>query len=68
MDGSQSSITEPELEQGFETFLPNQTPACDAELGQFFTQWFDTAHPVAGTDKPQITGPGLHGGGFHCTS
>ncbi len=65
---AQSSITEPELEQGFAAFLPHQTPPCDAELGQFFTQWFDTAYPAAGVDKPQITGPGLHGAGFRCTS
>ena len=34
---------------------------------QFFKQWWDTAYvgsPAAG-NKPQITGPGLAGGGFY---
>ena len=63
------SITEPQLEAGFAAFLPRRTPACRAELSQFFTEWFDTAYPPGGgANKPQITGPGLDGGGFQCRS
>jgi hypothetical protein len=65
----QGSITEPQLEAGFAAFLPSRTPACRAELSQFFTEWFDTAYPPGGgANKPQITGPGLDGGGFQCGS
>ena len=38
-----------------------------AKLDEFFKQWWDTAYvgsPAAG-NKPQITGPGLAGGGFY---
>jgi hypothetical protein len=61
------SITEPELEAAFQRALPRQSHACHAELGTFFTQWFDTAYPTAsGASKPAITGPGLNGPGFSC--
>jgi hypothetical protein len=63
----QSSITEPQLEAGFAAFLPKQTAACQSELSQFFTQWWDTAYPPGGgANRPQITAPGLDGGGFSC--
>jgi hypothetical protein len=63
----QSSITEPQLESGFAAHLPSQTPACRAELGMFFAEWWDTTYPTAsGLMRPDITGPGLEGGGFHC--
>jgi aminopeptidase N len=63
----QGNITEPQLEAGFNEFLPNRTLGCTAELNRFFTQWFDTAYPPGGSaNRPQITGPGLHGGGFTC--
>jgi hypothetical protein len=63
----QGSITEPQLEAGFSAFLPNRTRGCTAELSRFFTQWFDTVYPPGGgANKPQITGPGLDGGGFTC--
>jgi hypothetical protein len=63
----QGNITEPQLEAGFKAFLPVQTSACNAKLGQFFTQWFDTAYAAGGgANRPQITGPGLAGGGFQC--
>ena len=63
----QGSITEPQLEAGFGAFLPNRTRGCTAELSRFFTQWFDTVYPPGGgANKPQITGPGLDGGGFTC--
>jgi hypothetical protein len=59
------SITEPQLEAAFQRALPSRSPACHAELGEFFTQWFDTAYPTAsGATKPTITGPGLSGSGF----
>jgi Peptidase family M1 domain len=65
----QGNITEPQLEAGFMEFLPNPTPACTAQLNQFFTEWFDTVYPPGGgVNRPQITGPGLDGGGFHCGS
>jgi hypothetical protein len=63
----QGSITEPQLEAGFQAFLPDPTPACTSELSQFFAQWFDTVYPTGGgSNRPQITGPGLDGGGFQC--
>jgi hypothetical protein len=65
----QGSITEPELEAGFSAHLPHPTAACRAELSQFFTEWFDTVYPAGGgQNRPQITGPGLDGGGFSCSS
>jgi hypothetical protein len=60
------SITEAELEAAFTQWLPVPTSACRARLGQFFTQWFDTAYPAGGgKDRPQITGPGLDGPDFY---
>jgi Peptidase family M1 domain len=62
------SITEPQLEAGFRRWLPNPSAACGARLGQFFSQWFDTAYPRGGgAHRPQITGPGLAGPGFYGT-
>ena len=45
---------------------PNHSEDCQDKLGQFFTQWFDTAYPTA-AERPsrRITGPGLAGGGFY---
>jgi len=63
-----SHVTEPELEAAFTRWLPVQTSACRARLSQFFTQWFDTAYPAGGRNKPQITGPGLAGPGFYNAS
>jgi Peptidase family M1 domain len=57
-----SSIKEPQLEHVFEGWLPNQSATCQARLGTFFTEWFDTAFAATGepaTLKPQLTGPGL---------
>jgi hypothetical protein len=63
----QGNITEAQLEAGFQAFLPVQTAACSEKLSQFFTQWFDTKYaPGGGANRPQITGPGLDGGGFQC--
>jgi hypothetical protein len=63
----QGSITEAQLEAGFQAFLPNPTPTCNAELSRFFTEWFDTVYPGGGgANRPQITGPGLDGPGFQC--
>jgi hypothetical protein len=65
-DHGGGSITEAQLEAGFQRFLPNQSPACLAHLSQFFTEWFDTAYPAGGgVHRPQITGPGLAGAGFY---
>jgi aminopeptidase N len=61
-----ATITEAQLEAGFRQWLPNRSAACGARLGQFFTQWFDTAYPRGGgANRPQITGPGLAGPGFY---
>ena len=61
-----ANITEPQLEAAFARWLPNHAAACRARLGEFFTQWFDTAYPGGGgTHRPQITGPGLPGPGFY---
>jgi hypothetical protein len=63
----QSSITEPQLESVFTSHLPTQTASCKAELAHFFAQWWDTAYaPGGGANRPDITAPGLKGGGFHC--
>ncbi|HEX4472249.1 MAG TPA: M1 family aminopeptidase [Nocardioides sp.] len=58
-----SSITEPQLEAEFTHFLPRDTQACRQRLGDFFTQWFDTAYSAG--QKPSITGPGLDGPDFY---
>jgi hypothetical protein len=59
-----ATITEAQLEAGFARWLPDRSASCQAELGTFFSQWFDTAYP-SGAGKPTITGPGLDGGGFY---
>ncbi|HEX6787678.1 MAG TPA: M1 family aminopeptidase [Gaiellaceae bacterium] len=62
----QGSVTEAQLEAGFAAHLSN--PACAPVLSQFFTEWFDTAYPAGdGANRPEITGPGLDGGGFPCS-
>jgi hypothetical protein len=63
----QGSITEPQLESAFRSFLPTKTAACSAQLSAFFSEWWDTVYPPGGgPNRPQITAPGLDGGGFHC--
>ena len=60
------SITESQLEAAFGQWLPVRSHACRARLGQFFSQWFDTAYPAGGgSHRPRITGPGLAGAGFY---
>jgi hypothetical protein len=57
-----SSIHESQLENEFAAVMPNQSPACRSRLNQFFTEWFDTEFPGAGSPtarRPQLTGPGL---------
>ena len=59
-------ISEAQLEAVFRQWLPVHSGACQARLGQFFTQWFDTAYPSGGgANRPMITGPGLDGPGFY---
>jgi hypothetical protein len=62
------SITEPQLEAGFRHWLPVRTQACQARLGAFFRQWFDTAYRGGGSHKPAITGPGLAGPSFYASA
>jgi hypothetical protein len=60
------SVTEPQLEAIFRQWLPVQTTACRARLGEFFKQWWDTAYPGGGgKNRPHITGPGLAGHDFY---
>jgi hypothetical protein len=61
------TITQPQLENVFMEWLPNQSDGCRAQLDTFFTQWFDTAYPVGGgpANRPTLTGPGLIGPGFY---
>jgi hypothetical protein len=61
-----SSITEPQLEAMFDRWLPDRNAACETRLGQFFTEWFDTAYPPGGgKNRPRITAPGLSGEEFY---
>jgi Peptidase family M1 domain len=63
----QGSVTEAQFETAFTPFLPSPSPACSAQLGEFFSEWFDTVYPAGGgANRPQITAPGLDGGGFRC--
>jgi hypothetical protein len=60
------TVNERQLEASFAHWLPHHSRTCRTKLGQFFTQWFDTAYPTStGATKPQITGPGLSGAGFY---
>ncbi len=64
-----SHITEPQLEAAYQQWLPNQSRACHQRLSQFFHEWFDTAYQSGGgANRPDITGPGLPGGGFYTKS
>jgi peptidase M1-like protein len=64
-----SHITEPQLEAAYQQWLPNQSKACHQRLSEFFLQWFNTAYPPGGgKNRPDITGPGLPGGGFYTRS
>lgn len=62
-----SVITEAQLEQAFGEALPNPSPVCQARLGAFFSEWFDTAYAPGGGShgRPRITGPGLAGEDFY---
>jgi len=60
------NISEAQMAAQYHKYLPNQSATCNAKLGQFFTQWWDTSYPAGGgANKPQITGPGLAGPGFY---
>jgi Peptidase family M1 domain len=63
----QGSVTEAQLESAFKSFLPTPSAACKSALTEFFTEWWDTVYPPGGgANRPQVTAPGLDGGGFHC--
>jgi Peptidase family M1 domain len=60
------SITEAQLEAGFNRWMPSPSAACSVRLHEFFSEWFDTAYnPGGGESRPAITGPGLVGPGFY---
>jgi len=60
-----ASIDEPQLEVAFTRRLPDPSPTCRARLRRFFGEWFDTAYPQDGAQRPRITGPGLAGADFY---
>jgi hypothetical protein len=63
----QDSVTEAQLISAFKSFLPTPTASCESALTEFFTEWWDTVYPPGGgPNRPQVTAPGLDGGGFHC--
>src|SRR3954447_4787561 len=63
----QGSVSEAQLESTFASFLPAPSASCTAALTEFFTEWWDTVYPPGGgANRPQVTAPGLDGGGFHC--
>src|SRR5690242_17782796 len=47
--------------------MPNKSIGCMNKLDAFFKQWWDTSYPgvPSATNRPQITAPGLAGGGFY---
>ncbi len=60
------AVKEQQLEAVFHKYMPNRSQACSDRLDEFFTQWWDTAYPPGGgANRPQLTGPGLSGGGFY---
>ena len=61
-----ASITEPQLEAAYRSWLPVHSSACQSRLATFFRQWFDTAYAKGGgAARPTITGPGLAGQDFY---
>ena len=63
---AQSTVERRDLESIFTKFLPRKTPSCRNELHAFFSEWWDTIYPTGGATRPDVTGPGLEGGGFNC--
>jgi hypothetical protein len=60
-----ASVSERQFEAVFHRWLPVRSGGCQARLGRFFTQWFDTAYAAGGgINRPTLTGPGLAGAGF----
>ena len=51
----------------FHKWMPNQSIGCSNKLDAFFKQWWFTSYTgsAAAGNRPQITGPGLAGGGFY---
>src|SRR3954451_4967017 len=47
--------------------MPNKSIGCMNKLDAFFKQWWDTSYSgtPANGNRPQITAPGLAGGGFY---
>jgi hypothetical protein len=61
------SISPPQEIAIFKKWMPNQSTGCLNKLDAFFKQWWDTSYTgsAAAGNRPQITGPGLAGGGFY---
>jgi hypothetical protein len=61
------SITPPQQIAIYKKYMPNQSIGCMNKLDAFFRQWWDTSYPgrPAEGNRPQITAPGLAGGGFY---
>ncbi len=61
------SISPPQEIAIFKKWMPNKSIGCFNKLDAFFKQWWDTAYTgsAAAGNRPQITGPGLAGGGFY---
>jgi hypothetical protein len=61
------SISPPQEIAIFKKWMPNKSIGCLNKLDAFFKQWWDTAYTgsAAAGNRPQITGPGLAGGGFY---
>ncbi|WP_084286159.1 M1 family aminopeptidase [Solirubrobacter soli] len=51
----------------FHKWMPNKSIGCSNKLDAFFKQWWFTSYTgsAAAGNRPQITGPGLAGGGFY---
>ncbi len=64
------AVTPPDQIAIYHKWMPNLSLGCWKKLDAFFKQWWDTSYtgsPAAG-NRPQITGPGLAGGGFYDAS
>src|SRR4051794_10457706 len=61
------SVRPPDQIAIYHKWMPNQSIGCSKKLDAFFKQWWDTSYSgtPANGNRPQITAPGLAGGGFY---